>query len=75
MLRPAISQMLNKNESCYSFVIAVAKRAREIIDEKQEGISYPDAKPVKIAVDEFSSGKLRIVEDPSLRKLGKSSNK
>ena len=37
MLRPSVNQIISKNESCYSLVIAVAKRAREIanlIEEK-----------------------------------------
>ena len=33
MLRPAVNQIISKNESCYSLVIAVAKRAREITEE------------------------------------------
>ena len=33
MLRPAITQLITKNESCYSLVIGVAKRAREIADD------------------------------------------
>ena len=33
MLRPSVNQIISKNESCYSLVIAVAKRAREIADE------------------------------------------
>ncbi len=33
MLRPAMTQLITKNESCYSLVIGVAKRAREIADE------------------------------------------
>ena len=33
MLRPAVNQIITKNESCYSLVIAVAKRAREITQE------------------------------------------
>ena len=33
MLRPAITQIITKNESYYSLVIGVAKRAREIADE------------------------------------------
>ena len=32
MLRPAVNQIISKNESCYSLVIAVAKRAREIAE-------------------------------------------
>ena len=33
MLRPAVNQIITKNESCYSLVIAVARRAREISEE------------------------------------------
>ena len=33
MLRPAITQLISKNDSYYSLVIGVAKRAREIADE------------------------------------------
>ena len=33
MLRPAVSQIITKNESCYSLVIAVAKRARDIAED------------------------------------------
>ena len=36
MLRPAVNQIISKNESPYSLVIAVAKRAREISDELYE---------------------------------------
>ena len=42
MLRPAVSQILKNNESYYSLVIAVAKRAREItsdaFDNKSRGL-------------------------------------
>ena len=37
MLRPAVNQIITKNESCYSLVIAVAKRAREITQELASG--------------------------------------
>lgn len=33
MLRPAITQIITKNESYYSLVIGVAKRARQITEE------------------------------------------
>lgn len=36
MLRPAITQLISKNDSYYSLVIGVAKRAREIADELAE---------------------------------------
>lgn len=63
MLRPAMSQILTKNESCYSFVVAVAKRAREITGDALETGTVLQEKPVKTAVCEFADGKLRIEED------------
>lgn len=66
MLRPAISQILSKNESHYSFVVAVAKRAREIVDISIEHKTQVDEKPVKTAVEEFANGHYKLVEDPSL---------
>lgn len=62
MLRPAITQMITKNESCYSLVIGVAKRAREIADELCEKNQVLEEKPVKTAVDEFARGEYKIVE-------------
>lgn len=67
MLRPAVCQILKNNESYYSLVIAVAKRAREITDDAFENKLILEEKPVKTAVDELASGELKIVEDPSLR--------
>ena len=67
MLRPAICQILKNNESYYSLVIAVAKRAREITEEAFENEISLDEKPVKTAVYEFAAGEYKIIEDPSLR--------
>ena len=61
MLRPAVNQIISKNESCYSLVIAVAKRAREITDEVIANKEILEEKPVKTAVEELASGKCKIV--------------
>lgn len=61
MLRPAVNQIISKNESSYSLVIAVAKRAREIADELCENNMILEEKPVKSAVEEIASGKYKIV--------------
>lgn len=61
MLRPAVNQIISKNESCYSLVIAVAKRAREISDELCKNEQTLEEKPVKTAVEELASGKCKIV--------------
>lgn len=67
MLRPAAVQILKNNESYYSLVLAVSKRAREITDDAFEEKKVLDVKPVKTAVDEFANGEYKIIEDPSLR--------
>ncbi|MCD7742608.1 MAG: DNA-directed RNA polymerase subunit omega [Ruminococcus sp.] len=67
MLRPAAVQILKNNESYYSLVVAVAKRAREIEDKAFEEKTVLDERPVKIAVDEFAANEYTLVEDPSLK--------
>lgn len=61
MLRSAVNQIITKNESCYSLVIAVAKRAREITQELYDNDMTIEEKPVKTAVEELASGKYKIV--------------
>ncbi len=68
MLRPAMTQMITKKESCYSLVIGVAKRAREIADELYENNQTLEEKPVKTAVDEFARGDYKIIEAASEEK-------
>jgi DNA-directed RNA polymerase subunit omega len=67
MLRPAVCQILKNNESTYSLVIAVAKRAREVTDDAFEDKVVLDEKPVKTAVDEFANNEYRFIEDPAIR--------
>ena len=62
MLRPAVSQILKNNESYYSLVIAVAKRAREITSDAFDNKLVLDEKPVKTAVDELYNGDQKIIE-------------
>ena len=61
MLRQAVNQIISKNESCYSLVIAVAKRAREISQDLYDRGETLEEKPVKTAVEEIASGKCKIV--------------
>lgn len=61
MLRPAASQLLKENESCYSLVVGIAKRARQITDELVENKQILEEKPVKTAVREYAEGKFKII--------------
>ena len=66
MLRPAMTQILKNNESYYSLVVAVAKRARQIAQEAEDNHEILIEKPVKIAVEEVAAGKYRIVENDDI---------
>ena len=66
MLRPAMSQTIKKDDSYYRFVVAVAKRAREIAEEAEEEKIPLEEKPVKLAVEEFAAGKYKMTSHPDL---------
>ena len=63
MLRPALSELLKPNQSYYMLVVAVAKRAREIVDEAAEEERILVEKPVKLAVMEFAKGVCSIRDE------------
>lgn len=62
MLRPAMNDILKNGQSYYSFVIAVAKRARDLAEDCMEKGIMLSEKPVDIAVNEFYEGKYTFVE-------------
>ena len=76
MLRPSYSELMEKlnNQkrvdseitSRYTIVLAVAKRARQIIDGANPLTYAPTDRAVSIAVKELDEGKLNIKADPDL---------
>lgn len=69
MGRPAIEKMLKNNESYYSLVVAVAKRAREIaLDAENEGIILTE-KTVMLAESDFVDGKYKFQERDGIGKV------
>ena len=62
MLRPAVGEIIHKDESYYSLVVAVAKRARDIAQEAEEKGEILVEKPVKISVEELYEGKYHFEE-------------
>lgn len=63
MLRPAIIEILDENDSYYSFVISVAKRARDIIDEANTKSEILTRKPIQMAVEQFKNKECVIYND------------
>ncbi len=56
MLKPSMSQILKPGESYYEFVVAVAKKAREISAQAEEEHVTMDEKAVTVAVNKFATG-------------------
>ncbi len=52
MLRPALNEMMEGGQDCYSFVVMIAKRARQIASKAEENHEILEEKPVQIAVNE-----------------------
>jgi DNA-directed RNA polymerase subunit omega len=65
MQKLSVDDIVKNNENCYSFVIAIAKRARQISEKANDEEEILDEKPVQIAVQEFVEGKFRIVQKPA----------
>ena len=57
-----MNDILKDGQSYYSFVLAVAKRARDIAIDAMDRGDLLDEKPVDLAVNEFNDGKYEFVE-------------
>ncbi len=75
MLYPAVPELAAKTNSRYALVIAVAKRAREIVEQNERKLENADnlvkldvnekyfiEKPVKLAINEFYENKYSVKE-------------
>lgn len=60
MLRPSMNEILKNNQDCYAFVVAVAKRAREIAISAEEQREILEEKPVQLAVEELGTSGIII---------------
>jgi len=64
--KPAVSEILKGNESYYSLVVAVAKRARDIASEAELNGEIIIEKPVQLAVEAFARGEYKLIESPDI---------
>lgn len=58
MIYPTLKNLLGKVDSKYTLVVAVAKRARQIVDGQPKLTKVASNKPVTIAVNEIAEGKI-----------------
>lgn len=61
MLKLSVNDLVSNNENCYSFVIAIAKRARIIAERASDDGVLLYEKPVQLAVKDYIAGKFHIV--------------
>jgi DNA-directed RNA polymerase subunit omega len=65
MIKPIADLILSPEQSRYSLVIAIAKRARQIAEDAEKNKVILDDKPVQMAVEEYQSHKIRMIEKVS----------
>ncbi|MDD6022335.1 MAG: DNA-directed RNA polymerase subunit omega [Acutalibacteraceae bacterium] len=69
MMNPNLNKILKGKTSRYSLVTAVAKRAREISEDKDMAEKLGTEKPVTYALNELIEGKYTIVEPEEIRNI------
>lgn len=70
MVSPTMNKLFDKVDSRYTLVVAVAKRARQLVDGQQSLIETNSVKPVTIAMEEIAAGKLRCLNGKHVKKTG-----
>lgn len=69
MLNPNLNKVLKDKTSRYSLVVAVAKRARDISEDKDMAEKIGTEKPVTYALDEIMNGEIKIVEPVEIKNI------
>ena len=63
MLNPSVNELIKKVDSRYTLIVAVSKRAREIVEGGEPLINISSKKPVTIATYEMDAGKITYTRD------------
>jgi DNA-directed RNA polymerase subunit omega len=65
MINFPINELLEKVENRYTLCAVISKRARQLVDGDNQLVEPNSKKPVSIAVEEFSQGKLTYIHPKS----------
>jgi DNA-directed RNA polymerase subunit omega len=65
MIKPIADLILTPQQSRYSLVVAIAKRAREIAEDAEKNRVVLDEKPVELAVQEYTNHEFTMIEKVS----------
>ena len=58
MINPTLNELTEKVDSRYTLVVAVAKRARQLVEGSKPLVSVESDRPVTIAVHELNERKI-----------------
>lgn len=58
MIHPSLDALVDKVDSKYTLVVLAAKRAREILDGEESLVMSKSNKPVTVALEEVSLGRV-----------------
>lgn len=62
MIKPIADLILTPDQSRYSLVVAIAKRAREIAEDAEKNREVLEEKPVELAVQEYVNHEFTMIE-------------
>lgn len=60
MVKPSVSELLEKADNRYELVIATARRARQIAEGAEVKTDVKEESPVTLAANEIAEGKVTI---------------
>ncbi len=60
MVKPSVSELLEKADNRYELVIATARRARQIAEGAKVKTDVKEESPVTLAANEIAEGKVTI---------------
>ena len=69
MLNVDVRPILGKHTSRYSLVTAIAKHARDLVDEAEADRHTLVGKPVSISLDDFLDDKYAVLEPEEIRNI------
>ncbi|MFZ5352636.1 MAG: DNA-directed RNA polymerase subunit omega [Bacillota bacterium] len=70
MIYPTLKTLLEKVDSKYTLVVAVAKRARQLVDGTPKLVKVNSNKPVTVAVHEIAEGKVGYERNYNVKTAG-----
>ena len=70
MIDLKLNTLLDKVDSKYSLVVAVSKRARQLIEGEPELVESDSSKPVSVAMQEISEGKILCFRPEKIEQIG-----